>query len=298
MELTWLEDFVAVARLRNFSGAARTRHATQPALSRRVKALENWYGVPLIDRSRYPVALTPAGEQFIVLAKQIIEDLYRHRQVARKSQSSAHRTIRFVMPHSLAGAFFPRWWCHQAHENWTTIVTTANFNECVEILQSGAADFLICWRNDTAPDALEQHAIECANIGIDRLMPVSGCTADGSPVYDLNSGMPSKIPLLGYNETSFLGRVTRSLHDRLEMRENVMLRFEAALVEPLKVLTLLGEGVAWLPELTILRELEAGLLKQVGNGVLVEALRISLCRLATREIDADDPLEYVWTHVR
>jgi DNA-binding transcriptional LysR family regulator len=61
MELKWLEDFVSVAKLPNFSHAARARYATQPALSRRVKALEHWYGVALLDRSTYPVTLTEAG---------------------------------------------------------------------------------------------------------------------------------------------------------------------------------------------------------------------------------------------
>ena len=68
MEFKWLEDFLSVAKLRNFSQAARERHATQPALSRRVKALEAWYGVPLVDRSTYPVVLTPAGDHFLPLA--------------------------------------------------------------------------------------------------------------------------------------------------------------------------------------------------------------------------------------
>ena len=40
MNLSWLEDFLALAATGNFSRAAEDRHMTQPAFSRRVRALE------------------------------------------------------------------------------------------------------------------------------------------------------------------------------------------------------------------------------------------------------------------
>ena len=40
MELKWLEDFVALAENGSFSKAAKARYVTQPAFSRRIRALE------------------------------------------------------------------------------------------------------------------------------------------------------------------------------------------------------------------------------------------------------------------
>ena len=54
MNLTWLEDFLALAASGNFSRAAEERHMTQPAFSRRVRALEEWLGAELFDRSEQP----------------------------------------------------------------------------------------------------------------------------------------------------------------------------------------------------------------------------------------------------
>ena len=62
MELKWLEDFLSLARTGSFSRSAEERHVTQPAFSRRIKSLEIWVGVPLVDRSSYPTHLTPAGQ--------------------------------------------------------------------------------------------------------------------------------------------------------------------------------------------------------------------------------------------
>lgn len=63
MELTWFEDYLALAETLNFSRAAEARHVTQPAFSRRIRALEAWIGADLFTRSTHGVALTPAGER-------------------------------------------------------------------------------------------------------------------------------------------------------------------------------------------------------------------------------------------
>ncbi len=64
MELKWLEDFLCLAKSTSFSAAAEERNITQSAFSRRIKALEEWLGAPLIDRSSYRVNITDAGLRF------------------------------------------------------------------------------------------------------------------------------------------------------------------------------------------------------------------------------------------
>ena len=58
MNLSWLDDFLTLAAIGNFSRAADERHMTQPAFSRRIMALEEWLGVDLFDRSSKPSRLT------------------------------------------------------------------------------------------------------------------------------------------------------------------------------------------------------------------------------------------------
>ena len=75
MELNWLEDFLTLSATGNFSRAAETRHVSQPAFSRRIRNLEYWVGAPLVDRSVYPITLTPAGEAFRKNAEETIRRL-------------------------------------------------------------------------------------------------------------------------------------------------------------------------------------------------------------------------------
>ena len=44
--------------------------------NRRIRALEKWVGVDLVDRSSYPVSLTRAGEQFLRTAEDNVRRLY------------------------------------------------------------------------------------------------------------------------------------------------------------------------------------------------------------------------------
>jgi DNA-binding transcriptional LysR family regulator len=299
MELIWLEDFVAVAKLRNFSQAALARHATQPALSRRIKALENWYGVSLFDRSTYPVLLTRAGSEFLVVAEAVIANLYRSRREARAASARRGQTIRFAVPHSLASSFFPHWWRGQPHHrHFAATVMAADFDECVEMLVGGACPFLICYEHESEPNGLRAHGVLRKQIGRDRLVPVSACDAEGRALFDLDGGTNGETPLLAYTSTSMLGRIASSQYARLEGCSNVVLRFETALVEALKTETLLGEGVAWLPASMIAAELRAGTLRVIENENFVVQLQISLYRpMAAVGAGDGDPLAQIWDGV-
>ena len=75
MQLRWLEDFVELARTRSFTRAAENRFVTHPAFGRRIRALEEWVGTPLVARSK-PLMLTPAGSVFLDAATNAIEALH------------------------------------------------------------------------------------------------------------------------------------------------------------------------------------------------------------------------------
>ena len=63
MELIWFEDYLALSETLSFSKAAEARHVTQPAFSRRIRALEDWVGAPLFVRTTHSVtpAMTSSG---------------------------------------------------------------------------------------------------------------------------------------------------------------------------------------------------------------------------------------------
>ena len=79
MELKWLNDCVALSEHGSFSKVAETRFVTQPAFSRRIRSLENWLGMTLVDRETYPTTLTVTDLAFVEEAKRMIHNIYRVR---------------------------------------------------------------------------------------------------------------------------------------------------------------------------------------------------------------------------
>uniref|UniRef100_UPI00301D902F LysR family transcriptional regulator n=4 Tax=Enterobacteriaceae TaxID=543 RepID=UPI00301D902F len=64
IETKWLYDFLTLEACRHFSQAAEERNLSQPAFSRRIKALESAVGVLLFDRTTSPLQLTEEGKLF------------------------------------------------------------------------------------------------------------------------------------------------------------------------------------------------------------------------------------------
>ena len=72
MELYQLRTLVAVAEEGNFTRAGTRVHATQPAVSAHIKALEEELGVQLFDRTPRGVVLTNAGSELIGDAIEVL----------------------------------------------------------------------------------------------------------------------------------------------------------------------------------------------------------------------------------
>ena len=109
MNLAWLEDFLALASSGNFSRAAEERHSSQPAFSRRIRALEEWVGTPLFDRSTQPAPLTEAGEWFHGVALELVARIGRIPGEARRVAESGTHTLRIASTHALSFTFLPGW---------------------------------------------------------------------------------------------------------------------------------------------------------------------------------------------
>jgi DNA-binding transcriptional LysR family regulator len=65
LDLAELDVFVAVARLRSFRGAAKTRSMSPSALSEAIRRLESRLGVRLLNRTTRSVTPTEAGQQLL-----------------------------------------------------------------------------------------------------------------------------------------------------------------------------------------------------------------------------------------
>ena len=74
MDLANLQAFVEVARLGSFSTAAERLYLSQPAISKRIAALEDELNTLLFDRVGRKIALTATGTALLPRARQLLND--------------------------------------------------------------------------------------------------------------------------------------------------------------------------------------------------------------------------------
>ena len=70
-----LRAFSTVVRFGGVSRAAEALHLTQSAVSKQIQELEKWVGVPLFERERKRLSLTPAGERYERAVRALLSQL-------------------------------------------------------------------------------------------------------------------------------------------------------------------------------------------------------------------------------
>lgn len=89
MELHQLRAFVVVAEELNFSRAAARLHLSPSPLSRRIRELERDLGTRLFDRGTRHVRLTPAGEELVPRALDVLARVRSAERSVRRSSGQS-----------------------------------------------------------------------------------------------------------------------------------------------------------------------------------------------------------------
>jgi len=288
MELNWLEDFLALIDSGNFSRAAEARNLTQPAFSRRIRALEDWVGASLFDRTTQPVALTEAGRRFRPFADETVRRLLQGRDEARMAGNAAASTLRFAATHALSLTFFPQWLrTLEARARLGAIhLVSDSMQACEQVMLQGQTQFLLCHHHPAAPSRLEAGAFRSARVGGDVLVPV---TAPRSG-HTLSSGTP--LPHLAYSHESGTGRIVTAARAAFPAPLRLDTVFTSHLAAVLRTLARDGRGVAWLPESLIADDLAQGTLTRAGDERWNIPVEVRLFRPRARQSPA---AETFWT---
>lgn len=280
MEIKWLEDFLCLVDTRNFSRSADQRATTQPAFSRRIKALEEWVGAILFDRSKQPISLTASGEQFRPVAEEIMRRLLQGREQIRQTGRETESTISFSATHGLSLTFFPDW-IRKMEKRSGTLLTRLDSNQisyCVQALLRGESHFIICCTHPHVDMGLPEEFFISKKLGEDKLLPVSAPDKTGRPSQLLPGSIDTPLSYLDYTDTSVIGRaVEYTLANRSE-KSYLNRVFESHLVAVLKTMSMEGRGLAWILETQIREELDTGTLVLSGDESWSIPIDISLFR--------------------
>ena len=278
MELKLLEDFLCLNDTRNFSRAAEARNVTQSALSKRIRALEYWMGATLVNRSSYPIELTPEGVAMVPQARDLVATFQGMRAGLRAYATPGRNRIRLAALHTLRVAFLPDW--RRQVEEVTgplEVESTGSFAAYAQTLRqfrNGETDLLLTYTHPSVSDSLDPAEFESCLLAQDRLLPVSAPDARGQPLHHLDAG--GVIQFLSYGTSSFFARALAPLLNERPVALNVTAT--NAMSVGLHSLAKVGCGLAWIPESLAGPDLRSGELVAAGGPEWVLGLEVRLFR--------------------
>lgn len=101
MDIDALTAFIEVAKLQSFSAAANSLHLTQPAVSKRIAALESHLNHNLFDRLGKQVKLTEAGEALLPNAVKILQSVQDTERSIRELSGEIVGSLRVATSHHI-----------------------------------------------------------------------------------------------------------------------------------------------------------------------------------------------------
>ena len=150
IETKWLYDFLTLEKCRNFSQAAVSRNVSQPAFSRRIRALEQAIGVKLFNRQVTPLQLSEQGKIFHSQIRHLLQQLESNLAELRGGSDYAQRKIKIAAAHSLSLGLLPSI-ISQMPPLFTWAIEAIDVDEAVDKLREVTVFFpfttKICWKH-------------------------------------------------------------------------------------------------------------------------------------------------------
>ncbi len=101
MQLSQIITFLTIAELRSFSLAAEHLHITQPAVSKRIRQLEQSMKTSLFDRIGKRSILTPNGRAFLPHAERILHEVNCYRSSLEGQNDKPSGTLSLATSHHI-----------------------------------------------------------------------------------------------------------------------------------------------------------------------------------------------------
>ena len=292
MRLEWIEDILAVAETGSFQAAAERRLLSQPAFSRRLRAIESALGTELFDRGARPARLRPHVLGQIETLRESAAALRSLGDGLREGERGDRRRLSIASQHAITTARAPELLRQLDPLDVEVHLISANRDDCVTGLLTHAADYALVYDVGAIAPVPARDFLDAAVIGADRLVPVFA--ADG--VATLNAGFASGVlPVVAYPGDVFFGVVlTTVLLPKVRRFCRVETKLRTALTTAALQCALSSIAVAWVPESLAVDSIRRGALADLSGALPTLDMKVMAMRVAGR----DSPLAAAWRLLR
>jgi DNA-binding transcriptional LysR family regulator len=258
MDIDDLHAFISVARQGSFSTAAEHLHLTQPAVSKRIAALEQRLGTRLFDRIGRRVTLTEAGRHLLERAERILIEVEDTRRAIANLAGEVHGRLSVATSHHIGLHRLPPV-LRQFTRRYPEVQLDLRFMDseaaCRAVAQ-GELELAVA----TLPAEKPPELVETA-LWSDPLELVS---AANHPL--CNKARPTLVQVCEYPAIlPAKGTYTRALIERAFDKAGLSLRvsLETNYLETIKMMVSIGLGWSLLPRTLVDRSLRAHHIKNL-----------------------------------
>ena len=245
MNIDDLQAFLSVARHTSFSLAAEELHLTQPAVSKRIAALENQLNSKLFDRISRKVSLTEAGRALKTHAQRILNEVEDSRRTINNLSGKVSGPLKLATSHHIGLHRLPpvlRKFTH--HYDVQLDIRFMDSEAACRAVEQGELELAVVTLPPTVSDSLR-----VSEIWRDQLTLV---TAHDHPLCQVNNITAAQLA----EHTAILparGTFTRELIDQSidSKRHPLHVMMETNYLETIKMMVSIGLGWSLLPETMI-----------------------------------------------
>ncbi len=256
MEIDQLETFLAVVTYGGFHKAAAALHVSQPAVSGRIRTLEDSLGVALFNRSHANPTLSPAGKALLPHAEQLLRTVALARQAVHELQPLTGGALRIAAALSVCTYLMPDVMkeYQEANPNVMVHLRSGNSLQVLKMVLDGEADIGIA-------RSLHHPEVETMTLRDDPLILV-GHPAHPMLKRQVRLEEVESWPLIFYDRGSSDWTLSQGLFRRAGLIANVVLEVET--IEAAKRMVERKLGFAFLPQIALTHELRQGKLVAIG----------------------------------
>jgi DNA-binding transcriptional LysR family regulator len=256
MEIDQLETFLAVATFGGFHRAAEALRVSQPAVSARIKALEQSLSVSLFARSRSGLTLSDAGRTLRPYAEQLLRTASLARQAVHEHQPGKGGPLEIAAALSISVYFLPdvmkRF--HHTHPKIGITIRSGHSKEVLDMVLGEEVEIGMA-------RSLQHPEVETISLREDPLLLMANPSQGPKHSRRARLEQVASWPLIFYERGSSDWTLTHSLFRRAGLMPNVTLEVDS--IETAKRMVERGLGLAFLPQMAVGEEMRRGKLVSV-----------------------------------
>jgi DNA-binding transcriptional LysR family regulator len=248
MEVDQLETFLAVVTYGGFHKAAEALHVSQPAVSGRIRALEESLGATLFTRGRANPTLSAAGKALRPHAEQLLRTIAMARQAVHELQPQTAGALRIAASLSICTYLMPDVLQDYKAANPEVMVhlRSGNSMQVLKMVLDGEADIGVA-------RSLHHPEVETMTMRDDPLILVGHPAHPMAQQRRVHLEEVESWPLIFYDRGSSDWTLSQGLFRRAGLLPNAVLEVET--IEAAKRMVERKLGFSFLPQIALTQEL-------------------------------------------